>query len=162
MKEENLMLEFIENNNNAAHIKVVGVGGGGGNAVNTMIREGLSNVDFVIAKTDLQAINASSAEVKLQLGSTLTKGLGAGANPEVPSPFTIVTCRHQFFAVPHHGVRQLQLPNARRMRDRRGGIAAGKDGNCSLLPCIVIHDESDGRPRLAITWSIRPSSRRLW
>lgn len=77
------MFEFIENNNNAAHIKVVGVGGGGGNAVNTMIREGLSNVDFVIANTDLQAINASSAEVKLQLGSTLTKGLGAGANPEV-------------------------------------------------------------------------------
>ena len=83
MKEENLMFEFIENNNNAAHIKVIGVGGGGGNAVNTMIREGLSNVDFVIANTDLQAINASSAEVKLQLGSTLTKGLGAGANPEV-------------------------------------------------------------------------------
>ena len=81
--EENLMFEFIENNNNAAHIKVIGVGGGGGNAVNTMIREGLSNVDFIIANTDLQAINASSAEVKLQLGSTLTKGLGAGANPEV-------------------------------------------------------------------------------
>ena len=77
------MFEFIENNNNAAHIKVIGVGGGGGNAVNTMIREGLSNVDFVIANTDLQAINASSAEVKLQLGMNLTKGLGAGANPEV-------------------------------------------------------------------------------
>lgn len=77
------MFEFIENNNNAAHIKVIGVGGGGGNAVNTMIREGLSNVDFIVANTDLQAIHASSAEVKLQLGSTLTKGLGAGANPEV-------------------------------------------------------------------------------
>lgn len=77
------MFEFIENNNNAAHIKVIGVGGGGGNAVNTMIREGLSNVDFIIANTDMQAINASSAEVKIQLGSTLTKGLGAGANPEV-------------------------------------------------------------------------------
>lgn len=81
--EENLMFEFIESNNNAANIKVIGVGGGGGNAVNTMIREGLSNVDFIIANTDLQAIHASSAEVKLQLGSTLTKGLGAGANPEV-------------------------------------------------------------------------------
>lgn len=77
------MFEFIENNNNAAHIKVIGVGGGGGNAVNTMIREGLSNVDFIIANTDMQAINASSAEVRLQLGSNLTKGLGAGANPEV-------------------------------------------------------------------------------
>ena len=77
------MFEFIENNNNAAHIKVIGVGGGGGNAVNTMIREGLSNVDFIIANTDMQAINASAAEVRLQLGSNLTKGLGAGANPEV-------------------------------------------------------------------------------
>jgi cell division protein FtsZ len=83
VNEENLMFEFIENNNNAAHIKVIGVGGGGGNAVNTMIREGLCNVDFIVANTDLQSINASSAEVKLQLGSTLTKGLGAGANPEV-------------------------------------------------------------------------------
>ncbi len=77
------MFEFIDKNNNAANIKVVGVGGGGGNAVNTMIREGLSNVDFIVANTDLQAINSSSAEVRLQLGSALTKGLGAGANPEV-------------------------------------------------------------------------------
>ncbi|MEZ4704999.1 MAG: cell division protein FtsZ [Bdellovibrionota bacterium] len=76
------MFEFVESNN-AAKIKVIGVGGGGSNAVNTMINEGLCNVDFIVANTDLQAINASAAEVKLQIGTSLTKGLGAGANPEV-------------------------------------------------------------------------------
>lgn len=81
-QEENLMFEF-EEPNNAAKIKVIGVGGGGGNAVNTMIQSGMSNVDFVVANTDLQAINHSLAETKIQLGNSLTKGLGAGANPEI-------------------------------------------------------------------------------
>ncbi|MCB1197498.1 MAG: cell division protein FtsZ [Deltaproteobacteria bacterium] len=76
------MFEFVEDNN-AAKIKVIGVGGGGGNAVNTMIQSGMSNVDFIVANTDLQAINHSLAETKIQLGSSLTKGLGAGANPEI-------------------------------------------------------------------------------
>jgi cell division protein FtsZ len=66
-----------------ARIKVIGVGGGGGNAVNTMIAAKLSGVDFIVANTDAQAIDASRAKVKLQLGEKLTKGLGAGANPEV-------------------------------------------------------------------------------
>ncbi len=66
-----------------AKIKVVGVGGGGGNAVNTMIRTGLSGVEFIVANTDTQVLEASPATVKLQLGQELTRGLGAGANPEV-------------------------------------------------------------------------------
>lgn len=66
-----------------AKIKVVGVGGGGGNAVNTMIRQGLKGVEFISANTDAQALANNLAPTKLQLGNTLTKGLGAGANPAV-------------------------------------------------------------------------------
>jgi cell division protein FtsZ len=66
-----------------AKILVIGVGGGGGNAVNTMISGNLDGVEFVVANTDLQALEANMAPHKIQLGSALTKGLGAGANPEV-------------------------------------------------------------------------------
>ncbi len=66
-----------------ARIKVFGVGGGGGNAVNNMIASALKGVTFITANTDIQALNRSRAEFKIQLGDKLTKGLGAGANPEV-------------------------------------------------------------------------------
>ncbi len=66
-----------------ARIKVVGVGGGGGNAINTMIAAGLPGVDFIAANTDAQALRANLAPVKMQLGEKLTRGLGAGGNPEV-------------------------------------------------------------------------------
>lgn len=66
-----------------AKIKVIGVGGGGGNAVNTMIQEGLSGVEFIAANTDAQALSNCLADKKIQLGATMTKGLGAGANPAV-------------------------------------------------------------------------------
>lgn len=79
------MFEMTDTNNriNGARIKVVGVGGGGCNAVNTMIRSGLSGVEYIVANTDAQALSISLADVKIQLGGTVTKGLGAGANPEV-------------------------------------------------------------------------------
>ena len=63
-----------------AKIKVIGVGGGGNNAVNRMIEQGLQGVDFIVANTDLQVLNSSKAQIKIQLGST---GLGAGADPDV-------------------------------------------------------------------------------
>lgn len=66
-----------------ARIKVFGIGGAGGNAVNNMIRSGLNGVEFIAANTDAQALKSSEAGVKMQLGNKLTKGLGAGANPEV-------------------------------------------------------------------------------
>src|SRR6266849_4440663 len=66
-----------------ARIKVIGVGGGGGNAVNRMIDAGIEGIEFVVANTDLQALKRSRAPVKIQLGGRLTKGLGAGADPEV-------------------------------------------------------------------------------
>ncbi len=77
------MIELVDENLNNARIVVVGVGGGGGNAVSTMIRAELAGVDFISANTDSQAIGTSLAPVKVQLGCSLTKGLGAGANPEV-------------------------------------------------------------------------------
>lgn len=78
------MLEFDDADvSNAANIKVIGVGGGGGNAINTMITEGISSVEFIAANTDLQALETNLATVKIQLGGALTKGLGAGANPDV-------------------------------------------------------------------------------
>jgi len=77
------MIEFDENRNLAAKVKIIGVGGGGNNALNTMISSRLTGVDFLAANTDAQALAANLAPFKLQLGSTLTKGLGAGANPEV-------------------------------------------------------------------------------
>ena len=66
-----------------ARIKVIGVGGGGGNAVNRMIQAGIRGVEFLVANTDLQAMRASLAPNRIQLGGKLTKGLGAGANPEI-------------------------------------------------------------------------------
>ncbi len=77
------MLEFDTNIDALAVIKVIGVGGGGNNAVNRMIEHGVQGVEFIAANTDAQALNLSSAEVKLQIGGKLTRGLGAGANPEV-------------------------------------------------------------------------------
>lgn len=64
-------------------IKVIGVGGGGSNAINYMFHQGINGVDFVISNTDAQALNESSVPIKIQLGASLTEGLGAGANPEV-------------------------------------------------------------------------------
>ena len=78
-----IRISFNEEVRNNAKIKVIGVGGGGGNAVNRMIDAKLAGVDFVAANTDLQALQMCRAPVKLQLGVKLTSGLGAGANPEV-------------------------------------------------------------------------------
>ncbi len=77
------MFELEENVNIGANIKVVGIGGGGNNAVLTMIDGGLTGVEFIVANTDRQALAAHKASQKIQLGKELTKGLGAGANPEI-------------------------------------------------------------------------------
>ena len=77
------MFEFVEEFNLNARIKVIGIGGGGGNAVNTMIGGKLNGVEFLVANTDAQSLDASRAPVRIQLGGGVTKGLGAGANPEI-------------------------------------------------------------------------------
>ena len=76
-------LEFDNMPSQGAVIKVIGVGGAGGNAVNRMIEEGVSGVEFIVANTDVQALNLMSAETKIQLGQKLTRGLGAGSTPEI-------------------------------------------------------------------------------
>jgi len=77
------MIEFDENKNLAAKVKIIGIGGGGNNALSTMISYQLTGVEFIAANTDAQALASNMAPFKLQLGENLTKGLGAGANPEI-------------------------------------------------------------------------------
>src|SRR5271170_760857 len=81
--ETDIRISFNEEARNDAKIKVIGVGGGGGNAVNRMIDAGVEGIEFIVANTDLQALRMSRAPMKIQLGVKLTNGLGAGANPEV-------------------------------------------------------------------------------
>lgn len=76
-------LQMDMNQEYGATIKVIGVGGGGGNAVNQMVTDGVEGVEFIVANTDAQALDRSSAENKIQIGSKATRGLGAGARPEV-------------------------------------------------------------------------------
>src|SRR6202789_2045211 len=80
---EEIRIQYHEENLRGAKIKVIGVGGGGGNAVNRMIAASMEGVEFIAANTDAQALQLSQAPVKLQLGAKLTSGLGAGANPDV-------------------------------------------------------------------------------
>src|SRR5690606_10925717 len=77
------MFELMDAYSQNAVIKVMGVGGGGGNAVQHMVEASIEGVDFICANTDAQALQNTNARVALQLGSGMTKGLGAGANPEV-------------------------------------------------------------------------------
>ncbi len=83
IEENGLRISFNEEARNDARIKVIGVGGGGNNAVNRMIDSGMEHIEFIVANTDLQALRMSRANTKIQLGVKLTNGLGAGANPEV-------------------------------------------------------------------------------
>lgn len=82
-EDANIRVDFSDELRHRARIKVIGVGGGGGNAVNRMIAAKVEGVEFMVANTDVQALQASQAPVKIQLGAKLTKGLGAGANPEI-------------------------------------------------------------------------------
>jgi len=77
------LFTFEDTSAQSASIKVIGVGGGGGNALNNMIDQNLRGVDFIVANTDAQAIERNHADSKLQLGADVTRGLGAGANPQV-------------------------------------------------------------------------------
>jgi len=83
--EESQMFEIIDDEEHSAQaiIKVIGVGGGGGNAINYMIEKGLTGAEFIAMNTDAQALRSSKADIRLQLGANITNGLGAGANPEI-------------------------------------------------------------------------------
>src|SRR5207237_4304186 len=83
LEARRLRLRLDEECTTGARIKVIGIGGGGSNAVNRMVEAGFDGVEFIVANTDLQALRTNAAPVKLQIGSKLTKGLGAGADPNV-------------------------------------------------------------------------------
>ena len=82
-RDQSMRLTLDHQYRSGAKIKVIGVGGGGSNAVNRMVQAGVSGVEFIVANTDVQALDCNTAAVKLQIGSKLTKGLGAGARPEI-------------------------------------------------------------------------------
>jgi cell division protein FtsZ len=82
-RRKSIVWDFEMDIDQVARIKVIGVGGGGNNAVNRMIEDGVQGVEFIAVNTDAQALKLSKAEIKMQIGATLTRGLGAGANPEV-------------------------------------------------------------------------------
>ena len=82
-REKDLSMTIEDTDSIGAQIKVVGVGGGGGNAVNRMLRSGLDGVEYIVANTDAQALSCNAAPLRLQIGAKLTKGLGAGADPMV-------------------------------------------------------------------------------
>ena len=77
------LIEFEPNNDYSANIKVIGIGGGGGNAVNSMVRSNIQGVEFIQANTDIQSLDASPCTHKIRLGTELTRGLGAGSNPDI-------------------------------------------------------------------------------
>ena len=83
MANPNTRFFFDEQSQDNAKIKVIGVGGGGGNAINNMISMGLDSVEYIALNTDAQALKNSMADLKIQVGSALTSGLGAGARPEI-------------------------------------------------------------------------------
>ena len=116
------MLEFDDEAQGPGRpvIKVIGVGGGGGNSVNTMIEAGVEGVDFICANTDCQVLEASMAGTKVHLGRNLTKGLGAGANPEIGRAAALedAAARRRDAGRRRHGVRDRR--NGRRHRHGRG------------------------------------------
>jgi cell division protein FtsZ len=77
------MIDIATSDTRSAKIKVIGVGGGGGNAVNRMVEDCIESVDFIAVNTDHQALVGSKAQTRIQLGDKLTRGLGAGGNPEI-------------------------------------------------------------------------------
>ncbi|MEX1063446.1 MAG: cell division protein FtsZ, partial [Balneolaceae bacterium] len=83
MSELTPRFSFDEKSQNTAKIKVIGVGGGGGNAVNNMITKGLTSVEYIALNTDAQALKNNKADAAIQVGANLTSGLGAGARPEI-------------------------------------------------------------------------------
>ena len=112
------MIDF-DSKETAAKIKVIGVGGGGGNAINTMVAGRLEGVEFIAANTDVQALAANKAHTKLQLGKSVSRGLGAGANPDRgrDSALEVKDAIAEVLAGRRHGVRHRR--HGRRHRHRR-------------------------------------------
>ena len=116
------MFELMDTYGEQAVIKVIGVGGGGGNAVDHMVNASIEGVEFIIANTDAQALKKSGARTVLQLGSNLTKGLGAGADPAVG---------RQAAGVPREGC---AVPARNSARGRRHGMGRRREAGLQADP----------------------------
>ena len=125
------MFEIVDQVESNAIIKVIGVGGGGGNAVNHMLKNAVEGVEFIVANTDAQAMKAIPADRTLQLGGGITKGLGAGANPDVG--------------------RNAAMED----RDAIADLLMGTDRSLSLLVWVVEQAPAQPLwwPRLPVTWA---------
>ena len=131
------MFEIMEKDSQEAVIKVIGVGGCGGNAIEHMITKNLSGVEFICANTDMQALKKSNAKTVLQIGVDITKGLGAGAKPEG-----------------WHAAALCRLPDAVRRLQRRGlcrRLRLRFDAGLFLLLCGAARDDGQGRESAAKT-----------
>ncbi|MCK7511367.1 MAG: cell division protein FtsZ [Desulfobacterales bacterium] len=137
------MFTYVDNEK-SAKIKVIGVGGAGGNAINNMIRSGLQGVKFIAANTDAQALEISQADVRIQLGDSITEGLGAGANPQIGREAALETAEeirnalkdsHMVFITARAGRRHRHRghPGHRRDLPRDGGADGGR-GHASPSP----------------------------
>jgi len=142
--EESQMFEIIDDEDHSAQaiIKVIGVGGGGGNAINYMIEKGLTGAEFIAMNTDAQALRSSKANIRLQLGATITNGLGAGANPEI-------------------GYKSA-LEDKERIRELVAGadvvfIAAGMGGGTGTGACPVVAEIAKAEGALTIGVVSKPS-----
>ena len=134
------MLEFDDDAQGPGRpvIKVIGVGGGGGNALNTMIEAGIEGVDFIVANTDGQVLEANLAATKVHLGRNLTKGLGAGANPEIGRAAALEDASRVAEALSRrrHGLRDRR--HGRRHRHRRGARHRADRARCGALTVGVV------------------------
>src|SRR5919107_1554647 len=121
---ETLRLKLDDEGKSGARIKVVGVGGGGSNAVNRMVASGLDGVEFIVANTDLQSLRLNPAPNKLQIGAKLTKGLGAGADPNVGRQAALEDTEKLIEGLDHRG--RYQAVQVRRQEARDPGRARAR------------------------------------
>ena len=139
---------------NLAKIKVVGVGGGGGNAVNRMIDAGVQGVDFIAVNCDAQALILSKAQTKLQIGEKLTKGLGAGANPEIGQKAA------ELVAEPAHRVHAEHLVGALSQRNdavghqRAPSEAPSPEAGCAASQAPSIRMSSSSMTSFPYRWKV--------
>ena len=125
------MFELVDAQLQDAVLKVVGVGGCGGNAVDHMIDAGVQGVEFICANTDAQALKRNKAGIQLQLGSNVTKGLGAGANPEIGRQAAVIAYAHVYHLLAVATI--VVLPLVRYMRERTAAPRSPAETSADML-----------------------------
>ena len=126
-REPDLRMTIEDTDHFGARIKVIGVGGGGSNAVNRMVRSGIGGVEFIVVNTDAQALRHNAAPLCLQIGAKLTKGLGAGADPNVGRQAALEDTE-QIISAPRRGRHGVRHDRAGRRHRHRGGTGHREPG----------------------------------